>query len=166
MAPQQLPPRQTGIIDAGAGRRQSTMPPARTNSGGRPAQEDQLLQLKKYDTVIIVRIPVKSEANFVVFCLCCSCLVLTVYGQVDDSSSMSGALWWEAKEALTQLAELASKYDEDGIDVHFLYVSDPVLAHPSDKHSTATQGRKELVLVLPRSSNCLRKWIRTVSILR
>lgn len=33
---------------------------------------------------------------------------------------MAGALWFEAKEALTQLAELAVRYDEDGIDVHFL----------------------------------------------
>lgn len=41
---------------------------------------------------------------------------------MDDSSSMAGPLWWEAKEALTQLAELAAKYDEDGLDIHFLCV--------------------------------------------
>jgi len=98
MSQWQPPPRQTGIIDNGPTRRQSTQPQlqplhTRNSSGaGRSTQEDQLLQLKKYDTVIIV----------------------------DDSSSMAGALWWEAKEALTQLAELAARYDEDGIDVHFL----------------------------------------------
>jgi uncharacterized protein with von Willebrand factor type A (vWA) domain len=39
---------------------------------------------------------------------------------VDDSGSMQGALWAEARDALASLAETASKYDADGIDVHFL----------------------------------------------
>lgn len=58
----------------------------------RSSVEDPLLQLVKYDTVIIV----------------------------DDSSSMAGPLWFEAREALAGVAELASKYDADGIDIYFL----------------------------------------------
>ncbi|KAG8755451.1 hypothetical protein FRC14_004033 [Serendipita sp. 396] len=58
----------------------------------RASVEDPLLQLIKYDTVIIV----------------------------DDSSSMAGPLWFEAREALSGLSDLAGKYDTDGIDVHFL----------------------------------------------
>lgn len=33
---------------------------------------------------------------------------------------MEGRLWLEAREALAGLAETASQYDTDGIDVHFL----------------------------------------------
>lgn len=50
------------------------------------------MQLIKYDTVIIV----------------------------DDSSSMAGPLWFEAREALAGVAQLAAKYDADGIDICFL----------------------------------------------
>jgi len=39
---------------------------------------------------------------------------------VDDSNSMSGTLWLEARDALAALAEVAAKYDTDGIDVCFL----------------------------------------------
>ncbi|KAJ3480591.1 hypothetical protein NLI96_g8229 [Meripilus lineatus] len=39
---------------------------------------------------------------------------------VDDSSSMAGEAWRETREALAALAEIASKYDADGIDVCFL----------------------------------------------
>jgi hypothetical protein len=39
---------------------------------------------------------------------------------VDDSSSMEGGSWVEAREALAGLADAAAKYDQDGIDVHFL----------------------------------------------
>jgi len=54
--------------------------------------ENALETLRKFDTVIIV----------------------------DDSGSMHGALWTEARDALASLAETASKYDTDGIDVYFL----------------------------------------------
>ncbi|KAI0080872.1 hypothetical protein K474DRAFT_1657379 [Panus rudis PR-1116 ss-1] len=33
---------------------------------------------------------------------------------------MSGINWTEARNALAQLAEVASKYDDNGIDIHFL----------------------------------------------
>lgn len=33
---------------------------------------------------------------------------------------MAGPLWHEAREALAGVAELASKYDADGIDIYFL----------------------------------------------
>ncbi|OCH94283.1 hypothetical protein OBBRIDRAFT_789419 [Obba rivulosa] len=54
--------------------------------------EDALETLRKYNTVIIV----------------------------DDSGSMQGKRWREAREALAALADIASKYDTDGIDVCFL----------------------------------------------
>lgn len=73
------------------------------------AAEDPLRQLAKFDTVLVV----------------------------DDSGSMGGALWkevrrnlhvWQrrisprlqARDALGDLANLASKYDKDGIDIRFL----------------------------------------------
>ncbi|KAI9064812.1 hypothetical protein FKP32DRAFT_1568950 [Trametes sanguinea] len=54
--------------------------------------EDALSTLQKYNTVIIV----------------------------DDSGSMRGALWEEARDALATLADVAAKYDSDGIDLVFL----------------------------------------------
>ncbi|KDQ64206.1 hypothetical protein JAAARDRAFT_52188 [Jaapia argillacea MUCL 33604] len=39
---------------------------------------------------------------------------------VDDSSSMDGSRWSEARDALATLAHIASEYDADGIDVCFL----------------------------------------------
>ncbi|ESK86707.1 von willebrand factor [Moniliophthora roreri MCA 2997] len=54
--------------------------------------EDLLQQLKNFDTVIIL----------------------------DDSGSMSGVWWKQAGKALRKLAPLAAKYDEDGIELHFL----------------------------------------------
>jgi hypothetical protein len=59
---------------------------------------------------------------------------------VDDSSSMEGALWHEARDALAGIAEAASQYDANGIDLHFLNdlrvgtnlkVRDPVLNMPA-----------------------------------
>lgn len=54
--------------------------------------EDALETLRHYDTIIIM----------------------------DDSSSMAGSLWKEAKQALATLADVASKYDANGVDIHFL----------------------------------------------
>jgi uncharacterized protein YegL len=39
---------------------------------------------------------------------------------VDDSMSMAGARWADAREALAGIADLAAKYDSDGVDVYFL----------------------------------------------
>lgn len=39
---------------------------------------------------------------------------------VDDSLSMAGHSWVEAKDALKTLATLAGQYDKDGLDIHFL----------------------------------------------
>ncbi|KAF8528847.1 hypothetical protein BU17DRAFT_19257, partial [Hysterangium stoloniferum] len=58
----------------------------------RNSREDPLEYLRKFDTVIIV----------------------------DDSSSMEGALWLEAREALAGIAEAAARYDANGIDLYFL----------------------------------------------
>ncbi|KAF9782212.1 hypothetical protein BJ322DRAFT_1111094 [Thelephora terrestris] len=54
-------------------------------------KEDQLAVLRDYDTVIVL----------------------------DDSGSMEH-LWPQARKALSTLAVVASRYDEDGIDIHFL----------------------------------------------
>ncbi|KAJ1304399.1 hypothetical protein OPQ81_005548 [Rhizoctonia solani] len=61
-------------------------------SSRRGSKEDPLEMLKRYKTVMIV----------------------------DDSSSMEGTSWVEAREALAGLADAAAKYDQEGIDVHFL----------------------------------------------
>ncbi|KZT05560.1 uncharacterized protein LAESUDRAFT_624491, partial [Laetiporus sulphureus 93-53] len=39
---------------------------------------------------------------------------------IDDSGSMQGERWQEARDALSALADVASKYDADGIDICFL----------------------------------------------
>ncbi|WVQ77409.1 hypothetical protein IAR50_007094 [Cryptococcus sp. DSM 104548] len=54
--------------------------------------EDPLELLKEYDTVFLV----------------------------DDSGSMAGNRWKEACKAIMEVAHLAARYDDDGIDVYFL----------------------------------------------
>ncbi|CAE6481172.1 unnamed protein product [Rhizoctonia solani] len=61
-------------------------------SSRRGSNEDALEMLRRYKTVMVV----------------------------DDSSSMEGDSWAEAREALAGLADAAAKYDQEGIDVHFL----------------------------------------------
>ncbi|RVD88301.1 uncharacterized protein DFL_002490 [Arthrobotrys flagrans] len=39
---------------------------------------------------------------------------------VDDSGSMAGGRWRDTANAVSALAELVTRYDTDGIDVHFL----------------------------------------------
>lgn len=58
----------------------------------RESRENALETLRKYDTVLIV----------------------------DDSESMKGSLWEEAKVALVGLASVAAEYDNNGLDIHFL----------------------------------------------
>ncbi|KIM57948.1 hypothetical protein SCLCIDRAFT_129376 [Scleroderma citrinum Foug A] len=58
----------------------------------RRSREDALETLKKYDTVLVV----------------------------DDSASMRGPRWEEAKRALSDLASIAAEYDWDGLDIYFL----------------------------------------------
>ncbi|KAG8733537.1 hypothetical protein FRC12_018864 [Ceratobasidium sp. 428] len=55
-------------------------------------REDALLQLGKYDTQFLI----------------------------DDSTSMIGSRWNEARDALAGLAKTALKYDNDGIEIFFL----------------------------------------------
>lgn len=54
-------------------------------------KEERISQLKKYDTVFLV----------------------------DDSGSMSGHHWKVTAEALAKIADIAVKYDRDGVDVRF-----------------------------------------------
>jgi len=39
---------------------------------------------------------------------------------VDDSMSMDGPRWTDAREALASVADIAAKHDSDGLDVYFL----------------------------------------------
>nr|ODO02647.1 hypothetical protein L204_01386 [Cryptococcus depauperatus CBS 7855] len=39
---------------------------------------------------------------------------------VDDSTSMKGSRWLQACKSIMGVAEIASRYDEDGIDIYFL----------------------------------------------
>lgn len=57
-----------------------------------PPTEDILLALSRFDTVLLV----------------------------DDSKSMRGSRWTQAGKALSTLATVAARYDEDGIDIEFL----------------------------------------------
>ncbi|KAI0921183.1 hypothetical protein AcV5_001140 [Taiwanofungus camphoratus] len=86
----------TGSLDALDGMPQSKSDFERVEALRRPMRqnsvENALDILKRYNTVIIV----------------------------DDSGSMEGSRWLEAREALAALADIASKYDADGIDVCFL----------------------------------------------
>ncbi|WVQ79245.1 hypothetical protein IAT38_001341 [Cryptococcus sp. DSM 104549] len=54
--------------------------------------EDPLEMLKEYDTIFLV----------------------------DDSGSMAGSRWKQACTAIMEVAEIAARYDDDGIDVYFL----------------------------------------------
>ncbi|KAG9030370.1 COP9 signalosome (CSN) subunit [Tulasnella sp. JGI-2019a] len=63
----------------------------------RASVEDPLEYLRRYDTVCVV----------------------------DDSSSMEGRLWLETREALAGIADVAARYDADGVDIHFL--NDPAI---------------------------------------
>lgn len=63
------------------------------------SREDALEMLKKFDTVLIV----------------------------DDSGSMQGLRWEEARKALSDLASIASEYDSNGLDIHFLNHPSPML---------------------------------------
>ncbi|KAK8849640.1 hypothetical protein IAR55_004975 [Kwoniella newhampshirensis] len=68
-----------------------TLPPRRT-SYLPPHDEDPLETLKDFDTVFLV----------------------------DDSTSMAGERWEQARQALMEVADIASRYDENGVDVFFL----------------------------------------------
>ncbi|KAK6987960.1 hypothetical protein R3P38DRAFT_2661192 [Favolaschia claudopus] len=108
-------PKQRSFLSAIFGRKQSrsasSEPPPYESITGSPTKiihkisstrgmpEDALEFLRQYDTVILV----------------------------DDSQSMTHcgstrgvSRWCEARQALQTLAEIAHKYDEDGIDIHFL----------------------------------------------
>ncbi|WVW86982.1 hypothetical protein I302_109038 [Kwoniella bestiolae CBS 10118] len=57
-----------------------------------PGKEDALEMLRDFDTVFLV----------------------------DDSTSMAGDRWSEARQALMEVAEIAARYDENGVDIYFL----------------------------------------------
>ncbi|WWC65770.1 uncharacterized protein I303_108392 [Kwoniella dejecticola CBS 10117] len=57
-----------------------------------PGKEDALEMLRDFDTVFLV----------------------------DDSTSMAGQRWSEARQALMEVSEIAARYDENGVDIYFL----------------------------------------------
>jgi len=58
---------------------------------------------------------------------------------VDDSASMAGEYWDQLGRALETIATIATKYDSDGIDIHFLNSSQ----HDS-KHITSSDSVRDL----------------------
>ncbi|KIK51445.1 hypothetical protein GYMLUDRAFT_50537 [Collybiopsis luxurians FD-317 M1] len=60
---------------------------------------------------------------------------------VDDSGSMRNH-WEEAGAALADIVEVASKYDQDGIDIHFLNTTDLV----EEQHTNLTKPSQVLSL--------------------
>lgn len=72
---------------------ESTAPPqVHPDAVGRRATENDLKILKKYDTVFLI----------------------------DDSGSMEGPRWKQAREALQEVVEMAVKWDKNGVDIYFL----------------------------------------------
>ncbi|KAK6908528.1 hypothetical protein L486_01820 [Kwoniella mangroviensis CBS 10435] len=69
-----------------------TLPARRKSFVPPPGKEDALEMLKDFDTVFLV----------------------------DDSTSMAGDRWSEARQALMEVAEIAARYDENGVDIYFL----------------------------------------------
>ncbi|ORY34835.1 hypothetical protein BCR39DRAFT_515072 [Naematelia encephala] len=92
--------------------------------------EDPLEMLKEYDTVFLV----------------------------DDSASMAGERWEQARAALMGVADIASRYDQDGVDLYFLNSKrvgkelrgasevEDVFAGLIPKGNTPTGARLELIL--------------------
>ncbi|WVR08112.1 hypothetical protein IAU60_005158 [Kwoniella sp. DSM 27419] len=68
------------------------LPPRRSSFAPPKGKEDPLEMLREYDTVFLV----------------------------DDSTSMAGERWSEARLALMEVAEIAARYDENGVDIYFL----------------------------------------------
>ncbi|KAJ5154859.1 uncharacterized protein N7500_010298 [Penicillium coprophilum] len=55
---------------------------------------------------------------------------------VDDSSSMRGALWEEAREAIAAIAPVCTKYDKEGIDIYFINHRSKSLTSYSTSYNT------------------------------
>lgn len=70
----------------------NTRPQVHPDVAGRRATEDDLAILKNYDTVFVI----------------------------DDSGSMEGPRWKQAREALQEVVEMAVKWDKNGVDIYFL----------------------------------------------
>ena len=49
-----------------------------------------------------------------------TCPVFAPLTPVNDSASMAGDKWEQVMNVIIGVAELAAKYDEDGVDVYFL----------------------------------------------
>ncbi|KIJ56505.1 hypothetical protein M422DRAFT_22667 [Sphaerobolus stellatus SS14] len=93
----QTTPRRTRSVSPAAVSGSSTNVSDRSTSSGTThrrinLEEDQFELLRKFDTVIIV----------------------------DDSTSMRGRLWSQARDAIAGIAAAAAQYDADGIDIYFL----------------------------------------------
>lgn len=79
--------------------------PVQTSSSGsaiRQVREDALELLREYDTIFIIDDSGSMEVN-----------------EMPDGS-IGPSRWEEARNALCGVVETAAKYDDDGIDVHFI----------------------------------------------
>ncbi|KAK3392346.1 hypothetical protein B0T20DRAFT_360824 [Sordaria brevicollis] len=52
---------------------------------------------------------------------------------IDDSGSMRGERWAEARDALAAIAPVCVAHDKDGIDIHFINHSNPLTQDPTGK---------------------------------
>ena len=62
---------------------------------------------------------------------------------IDDSSSMYGPRWRETKDAIEKIAPICTKYDSDGIDIHFLNHPTPYKNITSEAQVSAIFNRIE-----------------------
>ncbi|OCF43858.1 hypothetical protein I317_02301 [Kwoniella heveanensis CBS 569] len=69
-----------------------SLPPRPNSFVPPPGKEDALEMLREFDTVFLV----------------------------DDSTSMAGERWSQARQALMEVAEIAARYDDNGVDIYFL----------------------------------------------
>mgnify|MGYP002715251833 CR=1 FL=1 len=107
----------------------------------RQGREDALELLREYDTIFIIDDSASMEVN-----------------EMPDGS-IGPSRWEEARDALCGVVETASKYDDDGIDVHFINDSRSLVgcrepqevfklfANVTPNGATPTGSRLELLLL-------------------
>lgn len=53
---------------------------------------------------------------------------------------MEGALWFEARDALAGIADVAARYDSDGVDIYFL--NDPAVGKNLSVSRHGREGKR------------------------
>ncbi|WFD35177.1 hypothetical protein MCUN1_002027 [Malassezia cuniculi] len=126
---------------ANYGARPPQAPAGSSRSAVRQGKEDPLELLRDYDTIFIIDDSGSMEVN-----------------EMPDGS-IGPSRWEEARDALAGVVETAAKYDDDGVDVHFINDTrsiegcrDPrqvfkLFADVKPSGATPTGGRLELLLL-------------------